>query len=75
MVTTNYIIEGKCIKFCVHSSNDYLLVLSSSGYVFLFKVMTGELRGKIKVLGNTCTFDIDPSGLYLGVVGCVVEPK
>ncbi len=56
------------MKFEIHPSNDYILILSSVGYIFLFKLQTGELRGKIKVLRNSLNFVIDPSGLYIALV-------
>lgn len=35
--------------FDLHPSKDYILMLSNSGYVSIFKLQTGEQRGKINV--------------------------
>jgi len=51
--------------FDFHPSKDYLLVTSSKGKIFMFRIDTGELRGTIKIPlhANGCL--IDPSGLYV----------
>ena len=48
-VKIEYCIEGKCSGFQVHSSNDYLLVLSNIGFVYVFKLINGEIRLRIDV--------------------------
>lgn len=59
--------EGKVTGFDFHPSNDYLLVTSSRGKIYMFRIDTGELRGSIKIPlhANGCL--IDPSGLYVVV--------
>ena len=56
--------EGKVTGFDLHPSQDYLLITSSKGRVYVFRVDTGELRGTIKVPMNASGCTIDPSGLY-----------
>lgn len=51
--------------FDIHPSNDYLLVTSSKGRVYVFRIDTGELRGTIKIPLNSSDCHIDPSGLYV----------
>lgn len=62
--------EGKVNGFDVHPSGDYILITSSKGRIFVFRVDTGELRGTIKVPMNCTGCLIDPSGLYV----CIKVP-
>jgi WD40 repeat protein len=39
--------EGKIAGFDVHPSKDYLLVTSTQGRIYVFRIDTGELRGTI----------------------------
>jgi len=57
--------EGKVTGFDIHPSNDYLLVTSSRGRIYVFRIDTGELRGTIKVPLNSAGCLVDPSGLYV----------
>lgn len=57
--------EGKVTGFDVHPSGDYLLVTSSKGRIYVFRIDTGELRGTIQVPLNSAGCLIDPSGLYV----------
>lgn len=57
--------EGKVTGFDVHPSNDYLLVTSSKGRIYVFRIDTGELRGTIKIPLNSSSCLVDPSGLYV----------
>lgn len=41
--------EGKIAGFDIHPSRDYLLVTSTQGRVYVFRIDTGELRGTIQV--------------------------
>lgn len=59
--------EGKVTGFDVHPSNDYLLVTSSKGRIYVFRIDTGELRGTIRVPLNSAGCLVDPSGLYVVV--------
>ena len=59
-----YCIEGKCNGFQVHPSNEYLLILSNIGYLYVFKLINGELRLKVGVPSLSKNLVIDPSGLY-----------
>ena len=44
-----FIDEGKISGFEIHPSKDYILVTSSRGKVYVFRIDTGELRGTIDV--------------------------
>lgn len=63
-VKVNYSIEGRCNGFQVHPSNEYLLILSNIGFLYVFKLINGELRLKIGVPSLSKALSIDPSGLY-----------
>lgn len=56
--------EGRITGFDVHPSKDYLLVTSSKGKAYIFRIETGELRGTIKLPLHAQGCSIDPSGLY-----------
>lgn len=51
--------------FDIHPSKDYVLVTSSQGKIFMFRIDTGELRGTIKIPMHANGCLIDPSGLYV----------
>ena len=57
--------EGKVTGFDIHPSKDYLLVTSSKGRIYVFRIDTGELRGTIKIPLNANGCLVDPSGLYV----------
>ena len=57
--------EGKVTGFDIHPSNDYLLVTSSKGRIYVYRIDTGELRGTVKVPLNSSDCLVDPSGLYV----------
>lgn len=57
--------EGKIAGFDVHPSNDYLLVTSTKGRIYVYRIDTGELRGTIKIPYHAKGCCIDPSGLYV----------
>ena len=44
---------GDCIDFEIHPSNDYVIILSLIGFLYIFKIYNAELRGKI-IIGNIC---------------------
>ena len=50
---TVYCVDGKCTSFQVHPSNDYLMVLSNIGYLYVFKIINGDLRMKVNVPSMT----------------------
>jgi hypothetical protein len=49
----------------VHPSNDYLLITSSKGRIYVYRVDTGELRGTMKIPLHAKGCVLDPSGLYV----------
>lgn len=53
--------------FEVHPSNQYLVAVSDQGFFYIFKLDTGELRGKVPVMSDPVGVAIDPSGLYLAI--------
>lgn len=57
--------EGKITGFDLHPSQDYLLVTSSKGRIYVFRIDTGELRGTIRIPLNASGCHVDPSGLYV----------
>ena len=59
--------EGKISGVDLHPSNDYLLVTSTHGRVYVFRLDTGELRGTIPCPLHAKGCLIDPSGLYVVV--------
>ncbi len=42
-----YISDGKVTGFDLHPSLDYVIVTSSTGKIYVFRIDTGELRGTI----------------------------
>lgn len=63
-VKVAYCIDGKCTAFEIHPSNDYLLVVSNIGYLYVFKLVNGDMRVRINVPSLSSQLVIDPSGLY-----------
>lgn len=57
--------EGRISGFDIHPSGDYLLVTSTHGKIYVFRIDTGELRGTISVPMHSKDCLIDPSGLYV----------
>eukprot|EP00347_Sterkiella_histriomuscorum_P023961 403332785 len=61
-----YQIEGQILDYQIHqSSKDYLIVLTSTGYYYIFNIQQGDIRAKLKIEDKTTNLSIDPSGLYL----------
>ena len=60
-----YINEGRVTGFDLHPSNDYILVTSSVGKLYIFRLDTGEVRGTIDCPDRAQGCLIDPSGLYV----------
>lgn len=60
-------IDGMITGFDLHPSGDYLVVSSDQGFYYIFRVDTGELRGKVPIMTDPAGLAIDPSGLYLAV--------
>ena len=66
-LTQFFIDEGKVSGFDIHPSKDYILITSSKGKIYVFRIDTGELRGTIDVPLHAQGCLIDPSGLYVVV--------
>ena len=62
-----YEIDGTISGYELHPSGAYLVVTSTQGFYYIFRVETGELRGKVPIMSNPKGLSIDPSGLYLAV--------
>ena len=60
---TSYELDGLLSGFVL--SHDYILAVSDQGFYYIFKLSTGELRGKVPVPGDPVGLAVDPSGLYL----------
>jgi len=67
LVAVNYTIDGVIKDFDIHVSKEYLLVLSSLGYVNIFNIASGELKAVLAVNINCSKMKIDPSGLYVAI--------
>ena len=46
---TVYCVDGKLTSFQVHPSNDYIIVLSNIGFLYIFKLINADLRVKIAI--------------------------
>lgn len=66
-LTQFFIDDGKVSGFDIHPSKDYILITSSKGKIYVFRIDTGELRGTIDVPLHAQGCVIDPSGLYVVV--------
>jgi WD40 repeat protein len=66
-LTQFFIDDGKVSGFDIHPSNDYIMITSSKGKIYVFRIDTGELRGTIDVPLHAQGCLIDPSGLYVVV--------
>jgi hypothetical protein len=53
--------------FDLHPSGDYVIMTSDQGFYYIFRIETGELRGKVPIMTDPSGLSIDPSGLYLAV--------
>lgn len=63
----SYELDGVVAGFEIHPSNEYLIAISDQGFFYIFKLETGELRGKVPIMSDPLGIAIDPSGLYLAV--------
>ena len=48
-LTLFFIDDGKVSGFDIHPSMDYIMITSSKGKIYVFRIDTGELRGTIDV--------------------------
>lgn len=55
------------MAFQLHPSLEYILVLSKLGWVYIFNIADGDIRGKINVMPDSKALVVDPSGLYFAV--------
>lgn len=63
----SYEIDGLITGFDIHPSKDYIILSSDQGYYYVFRIETGELRGKVPIMSDPLGLSIDPSGLYIAV--------
>lgn len=70
-----FINDGRVTGFDLHPSNDYILITSSKGKIYLFRIDTGELRGTIDVPLHSTGCLVDPSGLYVLVKVPAFSPR
>ena len=66
-LTQFFIDSGKITGFDIHPSKDYILITSSKGKIYVFRIDTGELRGTIDIPLHAQDCVVDPSGLYVVV--------
>ena len=65
---------GILTDLCIHTSEEYLIVTTSHGFIYLYHLLTGQIVYKIESFSDKhakpniskCLFD--PSGLYLCVL-------
>lgn len=62
-----FTVEGLVFGFDMHPSKDYVLVLSSYGLVYIFKMQTTEIRARISVPPFSRILKVDKSGLYFAI--------
>jgi len=67
LVAVNYQINGQIKDFDIHVSKEFLFVLGSLGYVYIFKITSGELKATIAVSPHCQRMTLDPSGLYVSI--------
>lgn len=60
-------IDGTISGYDIHPSGDYVIVTSEQGFYYIFRIETGEVRGKVAIAKGSGSPSIDPSGLYLAV--------
>ena len=51
-----YLFKGICLDAAIHTSNEYLLILSNYGFIKIFYITTGEWRGKIRITETPLSF-------------------
>jgi len=57
--------QGKVAGFDIHPSNQYILITSTMGKIYVYRIDTAELRGTINVPLHARGCLIDPSGLFV----------
>ncbi|EAR95021.3 hypothetical protein TTHERM_00518530 (macronuclear) [Tetrahymena thermophila SB210] len=62
-----YQTEGRITGCDIHPSREYILILDDIGFAYLYKIRSGELRGRIEVPQFSSNVSIDPSGLYFAI--------
>ncbi|KAL4441114.1 hypothetical protein ABPG74_002064 [Tetrahymena malaccensis] len=62
-----YQTEGRITGCDIHPSREYILILDDIGLAYLYKIRSGELRGRIEVPQFSSNVSIDPSGLYFAI--------
>lgn len=58
---------GKIAGFDIHPSNEYAIVISDAGYLYIFHIHLSQLRGKYQIPKHAWGCKIDPSGLYVTI--------
>ena len=48
-VKIEYHIDGVCTSYDIHPSNDYIIVISNIGYMYVFKLINGDMRMKVSI--------------------------
>lgn len=66
-VTQFYRAHGTIVAYRVHPSNEYVIVLSHTGYYYIFNIADGDMRGKVTVERECLNLQVDNSGLYLAI--------
>ena len=58
---------GAISSYVVHPSLTYILALSENGFVYIFNIADGDIRGRIEVEQGSLELIIDPSGMYFAI--------
>lgn len=58
---------GAINSYVVHPSLTYILALSENGFVYIFNIADGDIRGRIEVEHGCPEIIVDPSGMYFAV--------
>ena len=70
-----FVNDGKVTGYDIHPSKDYVLITTSKGKIYIFRIDTGELRGTIDIPLHARGCLIDPSGLYVVIQVPPFSPK
>ncbi|KAM3139067.1 hypothetical protein pb186bvf_008878 [Paramecium bursaria] len=70
-----FTVDGIVFGFDLHPSKEYIFILSSFGFVYIFKIQSGEQRAKITVPPFSRNLTIDKSGLFFAIAHLSLAPQ
>lgn len=59
--------DSSIYDFKVHKSNDYLIILTELGRIYIYNIHLSQFCGYIEVQLGSLKLSQDPTGLYLAV--------